>query len=159
MAGANSWALSATVASTLKLRLLSHLDLFSRRWLFQSVCIIIFRSPPPIMATGNPTGLSADQLQEVLKTVKDGLRDEVALLKRELASDREVADDRLLKRLKMEKAPSFKKTHEKQYFFNEEVSTKMEAAASSLSQTPPAVEKAKTQLEGLKFVCERQKVI
>ena len=82
-------------------------------------------------------------------------------MKHELASDREVADDRLLKRLKMEKAPSFKKkTHEKQYFFNEEVSSKMEAAASSLSQTPPAVEKAKTQLEeGLKFVCERQKWI
>ena len=85
----------------------------------------------------------------------------MASLKRELASDREVADDRLLKRLKMEKAPSFKKkTHEKQYFFNEEVSSKMEAAASSLSQTPPAIEKAKTQLEkGLKFVCEQQKLI
>ena len=43
---------------------------------------------------------------------------------------------------------------------NEEVSSKMEAAAASLTETPPAVEKAKTQLEeGLKLVCERQKLI
>ena len=36
----------------------------------------------------------------------------------------------------------------------------MEAAAASLTETPPAVEKAKTQLEeGLKLVCERQKLI
>ena len=89
------------------------------------------------------------------------MRDEVASLKRELASDREASDERLLKKLKLEKAPSFKKkTHEKQYLFNEAVSSKMEAATSALSETPPAVEKAKTQLEeGLKLICERQKLI
>ena len=106
------------------------------------------------MATGSSsTGLSAAQLQEVLKTVKEGMRDEVASLKRELVSDREAADERLLKKLKLEKAPSFKKkTHEKQYLFNEEVSSKLKAATASLSETPPAVEKAKTQLEeGLKL--------
>ena len=110
--------------------------------------------------TGAPA-LSSSQLEEVLKAVKDGMRDEVASLKRELADDREAADERLLKKLKLEKAPSFKKkTHEKQYHFNEEVSSKMEAAAASLTETPPAVEKAKTQLEeGLKLVCERQKLI
>ena len=85
----------------------------------------------------------------------------MASLKRELASDREAADERLIKKLKLEKPPSFKKkTHEKQYHFNEEVSSKLEAASASLSEVPPAVEKAKTQLEeGLKLVCERQKLI
>ena len=85
------------------------------------------------MATdaGSSTGLSASQLQEVLKTVKEGVRDKVASLKRELASDREAADKRLIKKLKLEKPPSFrKKTHEKQYHFNEEVSSKLEAASA-----------------------------
>ena len=54
---------------------------------------------------GSSTGLSASQLQEVLKTVKEGVRDEVASLKRELASDREAADERLIKKLKLEKPP------------------------------------------------------
>ena len=50
------------------------------------------------MATGSSsTGLSTVQLQEVLKTVKEGMR--------ELASDREAADERLLKKLELEKAP------------------------------------------------------
>ena len=112
-------------------------------------------------STGTPS-LSSVQLEEVLKAVKDGMHDEVASLKWKLAGDREVADEHLLKKLKLEKAASFKKkTHEKQYHFNEEVSSKMEAAAAaSLSETPPAVEKAKTQLkEGLKLVCECQKLI
>ena len=64
--------------------------------------------------TGAPA-LSSSQLEEVLKAVKDGMRNEVASLKRELADAREAADERLLKKLKLEKAPSFrKKTYEKQ---------------------------------------------
>ena len=40
------------------------------------------------------------------------------------------------------------------------MSSKLEAATASLSETPLAVEKAKTQLEeGLKLVCEHQKLI
>jgi uncharacterized protein YeaO (DUF488 family) len=111
-------------------------------------------------STGTPA-LSSVQLEEVLKNVKDGMLDEVASLKRELAGDREAADECLLKKRKLEKAPSFKKKmHEKQYHFNEEVSLKLEAAAASLSEIPPAMEKAKAQLEeGLKLVCERQKLI
>ena len=54
-----------------------------------------------------------------------------------------MADERLIKKLKLEKAPSFKKKmHEKYYHFNEEVSSKMEAAAAPPSEIPPAVEKA-----------------
>ena len=61
------------------------------------------------MATGSrntgTSALSSSQLEEVLRAVKDGMRDEVASLKQELANDREVADEHLLKKLKLEKAP------------------------------------------------------
>ena len=115
------------------------------------------------MATdaGFSTGLSASQLQDVLKTIKEGVHDEVASLKCKLASNREAADEHLIKKLKLKKSPSFKKkTHKKQYHFNKEVSSKLEAVSASLSEVPLAVEKAKTQLEeGLKLACERQKFI
>ena len=63
-------------------------------------------------------GLSADQLQEVLKAVKEGMCDEVASLKRELASNREASDECLLKKLKLEKAPSFKRRLTKSNIFS-----------------------------------------
>ena len=50
-------------------------------------------------------------LEEVLKIVKEGMHDEVVLLKRELASDREAADKCLLEKLKLEIVSLFKKTH------------------------------------------------
>lgn len=63
------------------------------------------------MATTAPgpstaASLSAGQLAEVLRTVKDGMRDEMSKLKRELVGDREAADERLLKKMKLEKAPT-----------------------------------------------------
>ena len=112
------------------------------------------------MATGSSV-LSAEQLAEVMQAVKEGMREEISSLKRLLASDRESADDRLVKKLKLEKAPTFKeKAHEKQHHFNEEVIAKFEAGAACLTETPPAMEKAKTMMEeGTKFVRERQKLI
>ena len=92
-----------------------------------------------------------------MRTVKDGMRDEMSKLKRELAGDREAADERLLKKMKLEKAPTFKKkAHEKQYLFNKEVASKLETAIAALVETPPAVEKAKSLLEGSKIVCETE---
>ena len=107
------------------------------------------------------TALSAEQLVEVVRAVKEGLHKEMNTFKRKMSDDREAADDRLLKKMKLEKAPTFKKKmHEKQYRFNEEVSCTFEAARVSLLETPAAVEKAKTLLEeGTKLVCERQKLI
>lgn len=107
------------------------------------------------------TALSAEQLAEVVRAVKEGLHEEMNSFKREMSEDREAADDRLLKKMKLEKVPTFKKkTHEKQYRFNEEVACKFEAARASLLETPAAVERAKTLLEeGTKLVCERQKLI
>ena len=66
-------------------------------------------------------------MAQLLGAVKDGMREELSSLKRELTSDRQAADDRLLKKLKLEKVPTFKKkAHEKQFVFNEEVSSKVE---------------------------------
>ena len=112
------------------------------------------------MATGG-AGMSSEQLAEVLRTAKDGMREEISALKRELSQDREAADERLLKKMKLEKAPTFrKKTHEKQFQFNKELACKMDAASAALKEASPALEKAKTLLdEGLKLVCERQKLI
>ena len=112
--------------------------------------------------SGRPAaGVTAEQLAQLLGAVKDGLRDELTSLKRELTSERQVADERLLKKLKLEKMPTFKKkAHEKQFIFNEGVSSKVEEATVALSETPPAVEKAKNLLEeGKKLLCERQKLI
>ena len=42
-------------------------------------------------------------------------------MKRELAEEREAANERLVKQIRLEKAPSFKKKgHEKQFRFNED---------------------------------------
>lgn len=96
-------------------------------------------------AAGAAAALSAEQLAEVLRTVKDGMREEMtslkgemASLKREIAGDREAADERLLKKIKLEKAPTFKKKlHEKQFQFNEEVACKLDSASASLSVMLP----------------------
>ena len=112
------------------------------------------------MATGSCHGaISADQLSAVMQAVKERMQDEISSLKWELASDREAADERLVKKLKLKKAPTLKKNG-KQFLFNEEVAAKFEGGMACLSETPPAVEKAKTLLEeGMKLVHERQKLI
>jgi len=112
--------------------------------------------------SGRPAvGVMAEQLAQLLGAVKDGMREELSSLKRELTSDRQAADDCLLKKLKLEKVPTFKKkAHEKQFVFNEEVSSKVKEATAALAETPPAVEKAKTLLkEGKKLLSEGQKLI
>ena len=64
-------------------------------------------------------------------------------MKREIES----ADDRLVKRMRLDTKPTFKKRgHDKQHQFNEQVRDKINAAAATLEQTPPAVEKAHTCL-------------
>ena len=109
--------------------------------------------------SGRPAvGVTAEQLAQLLGAVKDGMREELSSLKGELTSDRQATDNRLLKRLKLEKVPTFKKTaHEKQFIFNEEVSSNVKEATATLAETPPAVEKAKTLLEeSKKLLSERQ---
>ena len=111
--------------------------------------------------SGSSSGVTADQLKELMASMRQGIRDEISSMKRELATEREAADEKLVKRLKLEKAPVFKKKgNERQYRHNEEVRLKVSDAASALSETPPAVEKAKTLLEeGEKLIVDRQKLI
>ena len=45
------------------------------------------------------SALTADQLSQVLGAVKDCMKDEMQSLKRELSQEREVADDRLVKKV------------------------------------------------------------
>ena len=69
-------------------------------------------------------------------------------MRRELKEERESADGRIVKKLRLEKKPTFKKLgNEKQFEFNEEVQDKLDSADAALAQRPPAVEKARTLLE------------
>ena len=107
------------------------------------------------------SGITATQLHELMASMRQGIKDEMASMKRELSAEREAADDKLLKRIKLDKAPVFKKKgNERQYRHNEEVKLKLMEARSALDETPLAVEKAKTALEeGEKLIVERQKHI
>ena len=122
----NRWTLSATFRGGKHVCFPSPAQLLFYRLLYE------------VMATGrteagepSAVGVTAEQLAQLLGAVKDGMREELSSLKRELTSDRQAADDRLLKKLKLEKVPTFKKkAHEKQFVFNEEVSSKVEEATA-----------------------------
>ena len=95
--------------------------------------------------------VTPDQLPQVLPQVlgaltEDCSRDEIRTLKRELSQEsREVADDRLVKRMHSEKGPAAT------------VVDTMEEVTSFLRQTPPAVKKAKTSpAEGMTSIVARQ---
>ena len=114
-----------------------------------------------IMATGQGGSTStADKLEEVLKAVRDveaKVDSKLSEMKREI----EASDDRVVKKMRLDTKPTFKKRgHEKQYLFNEQVRDKVDAAMAALKSTPPAVEKAITSLqEGEKLITVRQKNI
>ena len=108
---------------------------------------------------GEGTSMAA-KLEEVLQAVRDvesKVDDKLSAMKREMES----SDDRLVKRMRLDTKPTFRKRgHEKQHQFNEQMWDKMDAAATALEQTPPAVEKARTLLkEGEKLIDTRQKCI
>ena len=129
----------------------------SFHWLSSSYPLIPTMTVPANQASGSGAAapaLSAGQLSQVLTS-------EMQSLKRELSQEREAADDRLVKRMRMEKGPTFKKkSHEKQFKFNATVMDKTEEATAALQQTPPAVEKANTSLEeGMTSLKTRQKHI
>ena len=107
--------------------------------------------------------LSAEQLAQVLVAVKEGMRDEIQSLRQELNEDKEAAEERLVKRARLEKGPTFKrKSNEKQFEFNSSVSDKLTDAEAALEKAPkcPAVDKAKALItEGNKALKYRQKLI
>ena len=99
-------------------------------------------------------------MEEILGTLNE-LRGEMSAMKRALEVDREAAEQRLVKKLKLDPPPTFKKKfHEEQFLFNSAVEQKLDACGVALQQTPPAVEKAKTALEeGKLLIMKRQKLI
>ena len=109
------------------------------------------------------TGLSAQfaQLLAAINKVETNVDAKLPQMKRELMEERESADDRLVKKMRLEKRPVFKKiSHEKQFDFNEQVRDKVESAVAALELPSPAVEKARTLLkEGEKLIDARQKNI
>ena len=111
------------------------------------------------MATGL-SSLSAEQLSEVLSAVKDCVRDEMQSLKREWVEEKEAAEDRLVKKTKLEKGPILKKkTHEKQFVFNSSVMVKLEDAETALEKAlecPPVVKAREAIKEGNKLLKFRQ---
>ena len=110
------------------------------------------------MSTGEGTSMAA-KLEEVLQAVRNiesKVDDKLSAMKREMES----ANDRLVKKMRLDNRPTFKKRgHEKQHQFNEQVRDKVDVATSALKQTPPAVEKARTFLkEGEKLITLRQRI-
>ena len=109
------------------------------------------------------TGSSAQfaQLLAAINKVETNVDAKLSQMKRELMEERESADDRLVKKMRLEKRPVFKKiSHEKQFDFNEQVRDKVESAVAALELPSPAVEKARTLLkEGEKLIDARQKNI
>ena len=99
------------------------------------------------------TKAEINRLLEAMKGVEDQM-------KREFSTEREAANESLVKRIRLDCGLVFKKTHEKQYCLNEEVRGKISSAANSFNSLPPAVEQAKEALrKGERLLLVRQKAI
>ena len=82
-------------------------------------------------------------------------------MKKELATERNAANEHLAKKLRVDRGISFKrKGNEKQFRHNEEVLETFEALSDALESTPPAIERAKEVLkEGEKLILHRKTLI
>ena len=113
------------------------------------------------MATGESSAAAtAAKLEEVLKAVRD-VEAKVDCKLLEMKREMEAVDDQLMKKMRLDSKPTFKKRgHEKQFLFNEQVRDRVNAATAALQSTSPAVEKAVTLLqEGEKLISLQQKNI
>ena len=113
------------------------------------------------MATGESSGTTVSKAEfDRLLLAMEGIQQQMRSMKK-LCDDRDAANERLVKRIKLDKGPIFKrKSNEKQFHFNEQVLEKVSIAADSVAATPPAVERAKEALkEGEGLITARQKVI
>ena len=111
------------------------------------------------MATGGESsGLVSQAEFERLMSAMKGVEEQ---MKKELCEEREAADERLVKKMRLDKGVTFrKKGNERQHQFNEKVKDKLEAATRCLSSTPAAIEKAKEALQkGEQLIMARQKLI
>ena len=53
------------------------------------------------------SGLSEAQIASLMSAMRQGIKDGMITLKRELSAEREAADEKLVKKIKLEKAPTF----------------------------------------------------
>ena len=99
------------------------------------------------------------QLLDAIQRVESDVDVKLSSMKRELKEERESADDRLVKKIRLDSKPTFKKKgHEQQFVFNEQVCDKLvDNVRTALDQTPPAVEKIRSLVnEGEKLLDTRQ---
>ena len=108
------------------------------------------------MSTGEGTSMSAKlEVLRALRDVESKVDDKLSAMKREMES----ANDHLVKKMRLDTKPTFKKRGHEKYQFNEQIRDKINAAAAALEQTP-AMKKAHTCLqEGEKLINLRQKNI
>ena len=111
-------------------------------------------------AAANQSPVTKAEFNRLLAAM-EGVQEQIHTMKRELSTEREAADERLAKKIRLDRGMVFKKkTHEKQFCFNEDVREKISSAANSLDTMPPAVERAKEALkEGERLLVARQKAI
>ena len=105
--------------------------------------------------------LCRPNVQRSNKYCEHSKKDKMTAMKRDLTREREEADEKLVKRMKLKKPSTFKKkSHEVQYRFNEDLASRFATVSSALKEAQPAVEKAATAIEkGEKLIAERNKLI
>ena len=102
------------------------------------------------MATGgsgkSSSGVSKEEFSRLMASMSD-IKEQMMTRRKELSDERDAADERLVKKMRLDKGIQFKrKSNEKQHQFNESVLDKLDVAQKSMSSTPPAVERAKEAL-------------
>lgn len=109
---------------------------------------------------GTSAPVTKAEFSELLSAM-NAVQEQMKEMKRNLSEERDAADERLVKKMRLDKGVQFKKkANEKQHQFNELVQDRIEVAQKSLDAAPPAIEKAKETLkEGEKLLKERQKLI
>ena len=102
------------------------------------------------------TNVSREEFDRLFSAISD-VKGQISSMKRDLAKERDEANDQLVKRLKLEKKTVFRrKGHERQHEFNAEVQEKLVSASGALEDTPPDIEKVKKILkEGEEIIKER----
>ena len=104
--------------------------------------------------------VSRDEFLQLFAAIGE-MKGQLSSMKRDLSQDCADADNRLVKKLRLEKKQSFKKKgNKRQHDFNQEVLGQINAAQSSLDSMPPDIDKAKKALEeGEELITNRQKHI
>ena len=115
----------------------------------------------PTSASWMPSMTTQEEKIEKLLEAVGNLKGELTSMKRTMSEEREAAEDRIMKKIKLDSKPTFKKkSHEKQAQFNASIEDKLDACTSALDEAPPAIDKARDIItEGKKLINARQKLI